>query len=127
MAYAKVEAIAERLTRDLSADEEAVAKALLDDAAVIIDSANPNAPADAKRVVSLRMVMRALGDGGQSGVPMGASQGSMSGLGYSQSWTIGSGGSTGEIYLSKLDKQILGMGNKVGSYSPVQQLTGVVS
>lgn len=127
MAYAKVEAIEERLTRDLSTDEVTVAKALLDDAAVIIDSANPNAPADAKRVVSLRMVMRALGDGGQSGVPMGASQGSMSGLGYSQSWTIGSGGSTGEIYLSKLDKQILGMGNKVGSYSPVQQLTGVVS
>ena len=81
MAYAKVEAIAERLTRTLSADEQAVAKALLDDAAVIIDRVNAEAPADVKQLVSLRMVMRALGDGGQSGVPMGATQGSMSGLG----------------------------------------------
>ena len=124
MAYAKVEAIAERLTRTLSADETAVAKALLDDAAVIIDRVNAEAPADVKQLVSLRMVMRALGDGGQSGVPMGATQGSMSGLGYSQSWTIGAGGSTGEVYLSKLDKQILGAGNKLGAYSPVQQLAG---
>ena len=124
MAYAKVEAIAERLARTLSADEQKVAKALLNDAAVIIDRFNAQAPADVKQLVSLRMVMRALGDGGQSGVPMGATQGSMSGLGYSQSWTIGSGGSTGEVYLSKLDKQMLGVSNQLGSYSPVQGLAG---
>jgi hypothetical protein len=45
----------------------------------------------------------------------------MSGLGYSQSWTL-SNGSTGEMYLSKLDKQLLGYGNKIGSYSPVEEL-----
>ncbi len=52
---------------------------------------------------------------------MGATQGSQSALGYSQSWTI-SGGASGELYLSKLEKQLLGCGNKIGSYSPVQEL-----
>jgi len=55
-------------------------------------------------------------------VPMGATQGSMSGLGYSQSWTIGGGGSTGELYISKADRLLLGVGNTIGSYSPVQEL-----
>ncbi len=53
---------------------------------------------------------------------MGATQGSMSGLGYSQSWTISSGGSTGELYLSKTDKSLLGTNKSIGSYSPVQEL-----
>ena len=53
---------------------------------------------------------------------MGASQGSMSALGYSQSWTIGSGGSTGELYLAKTDKILLGMGNQIGAYSPAEWL-----
>ena len=52
---------------------------------------------------------------------MGAMQGSMSGLGYSQSWTMGSGGASGELYLSKTDKAILGGGNNIGSYSPIQE------
>ena len=68
--------------------------------------------------------MRAMASGTASTVPMGATQGSMSGLGYSESWTIGSGGSAGEVYLSRLDKQVLGAGNKIGSYSPVQELAG---
>ena len=57
-----------------------------------------------------------------SDIPTGATQGSMSALGYSQSWTVGSGGSVGELYLSKLDKQLLGRSNSIGSYSPVQEL-----
>ena len=48
--------------------------------------------------------------------------GSMSALGYSQSLTIGSGGASGELYLGKTDRQILGLGNQIGSYSPVQEL-----
>jgi hypothetical protein len=67
------------------------------------------------------MVIRQMGDGDDAGVPIGATQGSMSGLGYSQSWTLSSG-STGEMYLSKMDKQLLGYGNKIGSYSPAQEL-----
>ena len=122
MAFASVSDIQERLTRDLSADEQAVAAAMLEDAGVMLCTLAPKASAAAKRLVSCRMVIRALGDGSAAGVPMGATQGSMSGLGYSQSWTIGSGGGTGELYLSKAERQLLGLGNAVGSYSPVEAL-----
>ena len=126
-AYATIADVQARMTRDMSTDEETVCSTLLDDAAVIIDAAAPSASTDAKKVVSCRMVIRALGDGGMSGVPMGATQGSMSALGYSQSWTIGSGGSTGELYLGKSERQILGVGNSIGSYSPVQELVPEVN
>ena len=122
MAYATVTDVQNRMTRDLSTDEQAVCGFLLDDAALMIDGVNANASAAAKKTVSCRMVIRALGDGGSGGVPMGATQGSMSALGYSQSWTIGNGGSTGELYLSKADRLLLGAGNAIGSYSPVQEL-----
>lgn len=122
MAYATVEDVENRITRTLSTDEEAVCSTLLDDSAIIIDAFNKSADADAKKVVSCRMVIRALGDGEPMGVPIGASQGSMAALGYSQSWTMGTGGNVGELYLSKLDKELLGYGNKIGSYSPVQEL-----
>lgn len=122
MAYATVEDVQARMTRDMTVDEQAVCSTLLDDAAVMIDAYNVNASDDAKKVVSCRMVIRALGDGESSGVPMGATQGSQSGLGYSQSWTISSGGSVGELYLGKTEKTLLGVGNKIGSYSPTQEL-----
>ena len=121
MAYATVSDIQSRMMRTMDQDEQAVCSALLDDAAVIIDGFGSSADDDAKKVVSCRMVIRAIGDGGAAGVPIGATQGSMSALGYSQSWTIGSG-STGELYISKLEKQMLGIGNRIGSYSPVQEL-----
>lgn len=121
-AYATVSDVQARLTRDLSTDEQAVCTTLLEDAAVMIDAVASSASADAKQIVSCRMVIRALGDGGLAGVPMGATQGSMSGLGYSQSWTIGGGGSTGELYIGKADRQLLGLGNAIGSYSPTQAL-----
>ena len=121
-AYATVSDVQARMTRDLSTDEQTVCSTLLDDVAVMIDGYNSLASADAKKIVSCRVVIRALGDGEASGIPAGATQGSMSGLGYSQSWTISSGGSVGELYLGKTEKQILGYGNKIGSYSPVQEL-----
>ncbi len=123
MAYATVADVQARLAWTMSEDQESTCTVLLDDAAVLIDAAALNASDEAKKIVSCRMVIRALGDGGDAGgVPMGATQGSMSALGYSQSWTIGSGGSTGELYLGKTDRQILGLGNQIGSYSPVQEL-----
>lgn len=33
-----------------------------------------------------------------------------------------SGGSAGELYLSKLEKKLLGVGNRIGSHSPVEDL-----
>lgn len=121
MAYATVQDVQDRMNRTLSENEQSICSNLLDDAAVIIDSVNANASAEVKKIVSCRMVIRALGDGETGGVPVGATQGSMSGLGYSQSWTV-SNGSVGEIYISKLEKQLLGRGNSIGSYSPVEEL-----
>ena len=120
MAYATVAEVQERITRTLSETEMRVCASLLDDAAVIIDSYNSEAGTEAKKVVSCRMVIRALG-AGTNDVPIGASQGSMSALGYSQSWTIG-GGTVGEIYLGKLEKKMLGVCGSIGSYSPVEEL-----
>ena len=121
-AYATLEDVEKRISRELSEDEEAICSTLLDDAAVMIDVFNSDASADVKLVVSCRMVIRALGDGESSGVPLGASQGSMTGLGYTNSWTMSSGGSVGELYLGKVDKQMLGCNNKIGSHSPVEDL-----
>ena len=122
MAYATGNDVQARMMRTMNEDEQTVCSTLLDDAAVMIDATAPDANADAKLVVSCRMVIRALGDGADSGVPFGATQGSQSALGYSQSWTIGSGGGAGEIYLSRADKKLLGANGVIGSYSPTQEL-----
>ena len=103
MAYATVADVQARMTRIMDTAEQTVCAVLLDDAAVLIDAFTNSTETDPKKVVSCRMVIRALGDG-ETGVPLGATQGSMSALGYSQSWTISSGGSVGELYLSKTDK-----------------------
>lgn len=121
MSYATVSDVQSRMLRDLSVDEQALCETLLEDAGVIIDAFNINAVLDSKKVVSCRMVIRALGTD-DSDIPMGATQGSMTALGYSQSWTMSGGASVGELYLSKLDKQLLGYGNRIGSYSPVQEM-----
>lgn len=121
MAYATVNDVQARMTRQISIAEQSVCSNLLDDAAVIIDAYNSAADIEAKKLVSVRMVTRALGDGTDAGIPMGATQGSMSALGYSQSWTIGAG-SAGELYLGKLEKKLLGTGDHIGSYSPTEAL-----
>lgn len=121
-AYATVEDVQSRIARDLSTDEQTICTTLLADAGLIIDAFNSSASADVKEVVSCRMVIRALGDGSVDTIPLGSMQGSMSGLGYTNSWTLGSGGSAGELYLGKLEKQLLGYGNKIGAYSPVEDL-----
>ncbi len=122
MAYATVEDIADRMMRSLSSKEETVCQTLLEDVAVLIDSINSEASEKVKEIVSCRAVARMIGNGDSVGVPVGASQGSMSALGYAQSWTMGNGGAVGEIYLSKVEKQMLGAGNRIGSYSPVEEL-----
>lgn len=120
MAYATVAEV-EAGFRDLSQDEEAICTALLDEAAIIIDSYNADATAANKKLVSCRMVRRSIGDSDTQSVPIGATTGSMSAMGYSQSWTL-TNGSAGQLYLEKLEKKLLGVGNKIGSYSPTQEL-----
>lgn len=121
-AYANVTDVQARMTREMSVDEQALCETLIGDAGVMIDAYNADASADAKKIVTCRMVIRVLGDGESYGTPLGATQGSQSALGYSESWTIGSGGGVGELYVSKGDKKYLGVGNSIGTYSPTQEL-----
>ena len=125
MAYATTADVMARTTRTFSSDELNIITALLEDAGALIDAyKGSGCDVDGRRkVVSCRMVLRALGN--DNDIPMGATQGSMSGLGYSQSWTISSGGSVGELYLSKTDKQLLGGSNQIGSHSPLEDMSCV--
>ena len=118
MAYATVAQV-EAGFRSLTADEESVCAALLEEAAVIIDAYNADADIENKQVVSCRMVRRAIGAGDAS-VPVGATQGTMTAGPYSQSWTM-TGGSTGELYLGKMEKKLLGLGDKFGASNPYAQ------
>lgn len=122
MSYATDEDVQRRMVKPLSDDQMDVCAALLDDAGVLIDAIAPNASDEAKATVSCSMVIRAMGSQGDLTVPTGATQGSASALGYSQSWTFGNG-ATGELYLSRTEKRLLGVGNRIGSYSPVEELT----
>ena len=111
--------------RALSKDEQERCSALLSEAAIIIDAYNPDAGADAKQLVSCRMVRRQLGESDSEGgvsFPMGATQGTATALGYSQSWTMGAG-SSGELYLSKLERRLLGAGDRIGAHSPLEGMT----
>lgn len=123
MLYAEVKDV-EGGFRELSKDEQTRCAALLAEAAGIIDAYNPGASADAKKLVSCRMVRRQLGESDNTGgvsFPMGSTQGTATALGYSQSWTM-SGGSSGELYLSKLEKKLLGVGSRLGARSPLEDL-----
>lgn len=119
MAYATYQQVQAGF-RPLTAEEISVCNALLDEAAVIIDSYNAEAAADAKEVVSCRMVRRAIG-AGEASIPIGATQGTATAGPYSQSWTM-SGGSTGELYLSRVDKKLLGVGDRIGFSNPFAEV-----
>lgn len=121
MKYADVSDV-EAGFRKLDEEESERCDALLEEAAVVIDAFNAQAEPERKKLVSCRMVRRQMDTRGNGVMfPMGASQGSASALGYAQTWTM-TGGSVGELYLSKLEKQLLGVGNKIGAYSPLEEL-----
>lgn len=120
MAYATTTDVQNRMLTTMNADKLAVCSALLDDIAVLIDAYNSSASTDAKKIVSCSAVIRALSASDDS-VPVGASQGSMSALGYSQTWTMTNGG-TGELYLTRTEKKMLGAGNHIGAYSPIEEM-----
>lgn len=119
--YATVEDVQKRMLKTMSEAEQSVCEELLKGAARLIDNFNVNADADSKNEVSIRMVQRAIGSA-SSDVPIGATQGSMAALGYSQSWTMGSNASVGQLYLDRTEKRLLGGGSRIGSYSPVEEL-----
>lgn len=120
MSYATLEDVTKGF-RVLSSEETKVCEDLLEEADLVIDAYKSDVSDSVKKRVSIRMIRRALGDGEGSAFPIGSSQGSISALGYSQSWTMGASGTTGELYLNKMDKRLLGVGNRIGSYSPVER------
>ena len=120
MAYATVQDVQARMSVTMTETQQNICSNLLDDAAIIIDDFNISASTDNKKIVSIRMVQRALNV--DSDVPLGATQGSMSALGYSQSWTMGQNASVGELYLNKLEKQMLGKGNQIGCTSVLEAM-----
>ncbi len=115
--YATVEDVAAGF-REIEASEQPKCYALIEEAGVIVDAIAINADESRKRIVVCRMVRRALGSGEVATAPMGSTQGSVSALGYSQSWTLGGGASTGELYIGKTERQLLGLGNKIGASNP---------
>ena len=124
MAYATVQDVQASMSHQMTPDEQGICSSLLDRAVIYIDNANAQASEAAKKEVSIRMVSRAMNF--DSDIPMGATQGSMSALGYSQSWTMGSNASTGELYLGKQEKRLLGVGALIGASDPLCYLEGSV-
>lgn len=121
MAYATIEEVQAGF-RAFDADEIARCSVLLEEASIVIDSIASEAAYDSKKLVSCRMVRRAIGNGCDAYMaPIGSTQGSASALGYAQSWAL-SNGSVGELYLSKIEKRLLGIGNRIGASSPVEGL-----
>ncbi len=123
MKYAEIEDVELFICRTLLGVERIECCAYLEEAAAIIDTYNAQADPDRKKLVTLRMVRRQLDANNSEAIsyPTGATQGSASAFGYSQSWTV-SGGSVGELYLSKLEKRLLGVGNRIGCCNPLEVL-----
>lgn len=122
MAYATYEDVQKRIGRVFTEDEKNICDTLLDRVALIIDAYNDQAKSEIKKSVSVEAVARAMNV--TADVPMGASQGSMSAMGYSQSWTMQAGGAVGDVYLSKSDKKLLGVGNRIGASNPFSDHRG---
>lgn len=113
MAYATLNDVKARCARPIKDSESTLIEALLEDAAAIIDAYRASAKTEAKKVVSCNMVLRKIGGADGWQMPQGATQGSIAALGYSQSFTMGTG-SVGELYLNKTDKCLLGNGQRIG-------------
>lgn len=123
MIYAEYYDVELYMGKTLSDDDRVACGCYLKEAALLIDAYNPQADPDRKKLVTLRMVRRQLDANNSEAIsyPTGATQGSASAFGYSQSWTV-SGGSVGELYLSKLEKRMLGVGNRIGCCNPLEVL-----
>lgn len=109
MAYADVSDIEARW-RALSTDEQARAAVLLDDASVqlsrlvTVDDSDQQQLA-ALKMVSCNMVIRVMSAG--TSAAFGATNASMTGGPYTQSWTYEA--PTGDMYLTKAEKALLGV------------------
>lgn len=119
MAYADVSDIEARW-RELTDEEQARAAVLLDDAStmlaalVTVDDSDQRQAA-ALKMVACNMVVRVMSAG--TSAVFGAVGGSMTGGPYSQSWTYEA--PTGDMYLTKAEKALLGVSAMiVGTIAP---------
>lgn len=117
--YTTIDEFKKRYTGNASDD---AIETMLEDAELLVDAYAVRAELSAKAMVVYRMVVRALGTSDDSSIPIGASQGTMSALGYSQTWTMSSNGSNGELYLTRTEKKLLGCGDRIGSHSPLEDM-----
>lgn len=122
-AYINVSDIETRTGKKFSADEKKRVELMISQAGTLIDSYNCDAPFDAKQMVSNNIVTRLLA-AEEAQIPMGVTQGSFSGLGYSQAYTFGSGTGNGEMYLTKADKHMLRVSDRIGASNPLGALVG---
>lgn len=120
-AYATTAEVQARMSETMDSGQLSICSNLLNDAAIIIDAYNASAETAVKNLVSIRMVIRAMNI--SEDIPTGATQGTMSALGYSQSWTMGTNASTGELYLNRLEKKLLGVGASIAASNPLSFIT----
>ena len=114
MAYATVSDLEARW-RPLAQSEQAVASALLDDAAVLIDSHGEPKSDDAAKVVSCMAVRRSMSAAESDA--FGVTQASMTAGSYQQQLTYANPG--GDLYLTKQERAMLGFGcGKLGVAVP---------
>lgn len=110
MAYAGVSDVEARW-HQLSTDEEARANVLIDDASAILDALvevddSDDRQSELLRTVCCSMVIRAMS--ATAADSYGATQMSMTAGVYSQSWTYSN--PTGDLYVTRLEKKLLGIG-----------------
>ena len=117
MAYATISDIESRIGRDLSTDEQARASVLLDDAANILNALANVDDADPALLtqVNADMVIRTMTAPTDA---YGVSNMSMTAGSYSQSWTYANPG--GDLYLTKLEKRLLGISSGYIGSIPVK-------
>lgn len=113
----------EKNFRSLSDEEGKQFDEIAKEASALIDSYAPNADEERKIIVCMRVVRRALSNMQSDMIPMGATGGTYSALGYSQSFQL-SGGTIGEIYLGKTEKKMLGVSDKIGMSSVLENMAG---
>lgn len=119
MAYATVQDLMQRW-RWLKSEEQARAVTLLEDAATILDAmvdvdADDEKQAKLLCTVSCSMVKRAMASGIDEAI--GVQQGTISADIYSQTFTFANPG--GDLYLTQLEKKLLGINNAYIGTIPV--------
>lgn len=115
MAYADVSDIETRMQRTFNESETACAQDLIDGAsAVLTKLVKIDGTAEQSKLlnfVCVNMVTRAISAMGFD--VLGASQASMTAGAYTQSFSFGT--PSGDLYLTKLEKRLLGIGGYIGS------------